>query len=58
MLVVPMAGRGGASGRINMARLFVLAGGAIVVGGDTVPMSGTEAAGDPLTLDCGTELSH
>ncbi len=35
---------------------FVLPGGAFVVGGDTVPMGGTEAAGDPLTLDGNTEL--
>ena len=43
-------------GGVNMTRLLVLAGLAVMLGIDTVAMRGAEAAGDPLALDSCLEL--
>ena len=48
--------RVGADGRVNVARLLLLAFGAGVAGSDTPAVGGAEAPGRPLVLDGGPEL--
>jgi hypothetical protein len=58
VLVVSMAGRRRTSGRVNMTRPLVLAGGAVMIGGNTVPVHGAGAAGGPFAFDGSTELCY
>ena len=58
VLLMTVAGRISSSGRVNMTRLLVLAGLAVMLEVDSVAMRGTESTGGPLALDSSLELSE
>jgi hypothetical protein len=57
-LLMAMTSWSSTSGHVDMTWLLVLAGGAVMIGGNTLAMHGAEAAGGPFAFDGSTKLCH